>query len=101
MLLLVSTGPYWIDPNGGCVKDAIEVWCDYSNASCHSCVDPVNKVRWCLCTRYCNHNNGNHGYQTQVRTKSRDITADGYYLATSLENAKSVSVNQLSRCISP
>ena len=92
MLLFMLTGPYWIDPNGGCVKDAIEVWCDYRNASCHSCVDPVHKVRWCLCYRYCNYSKCNHGNQIQVETKSRDITTDGYYLATGLEDAKPVSV---------
>ena len=49
MLPYVSLGPYWIDPNGGCEKDAIEVWCDYSNGSCQSCVDPVRKVSPCVC----------------------------------------------------
>lgn len=45
MLLSMSLGPYWIDPNGGCVKDAIEVWCQYSETSCQTCVDPTKKVR--------------------------------------------------------
>ena len=45
VILFMSSGPYWIDPNGGCEKDAVEVWCDYSKQLCRSCVDPVKKVR--------------------------------------------------------
>lgn len=41
-----------------------------------------------LCSRYyiCN-----YGNQTPVGIKTRGIAEDGYYLATSLEDAKSVS----------
>ena len=51
LLLFMPSGPYWIDPNGGCEKDAVEVWCDFTNASCQSCVDPVKKVSCCCHAR--------------------------------------------------
>lgn len=44
----MSLGSYYIDPNGGCEKDAIEVYCDYSKELCQSCIDPLKKVRQCL-----------------------------------------------------
>lgn len=44
VLLSMPIGPYWIDPNGGCEKDAIEVWCGFSKALCQSCIDPKRKV---------------------------------------------------------
>ena len=86
----MSLGPYWIDPNGGCERDAIEVWCDYSDSLCQSCVDPVKKVSQCVCVcgRHCI---CYHGNQIPVGMKTRDIAKDDYYLATSLENAKPVS----------
>ena len=42
----------------------------------------------CVCSRYYI---SNHGNQMPVGIKTRGIAEDGYYLATSLENAKPVS----------
>lgn len=87
MLLSLLLGPYWIDPNGGCVKDAIEVWCDFTNHSCQTCIEPVKKVGngWKCCSH-------NHGNQVPVRLRSREIEQNSYYLLSSLENTKLVSV---------
>ena len=45
MLTFVPLGMYWIDPNGGTVKDAIWVYCDESKKS--SCVYPKNALVIC------------------------------------------------------
>jgi collagen type V/XI/XXIV/XXVII alpha len=34
-----TTGTYWIDPNGGCSADAIEVRCDFENEG-ETCISP-------------------------------------------------------------
>lgn len=38
------SGNYWVDPNSGCDKDAIEVFCDFSAAETWTCVSPSNAV---------------------------------------------------------
>ena len=30
------------------MKDAVEVWCDFTNHSCQTCVEPVKKVGYCV-----------------------------------------------------
>jgi len=41
------SGNYWIDPNGGCSADAIEVWCDmdHEGATCISAQKSAEKLR--------------------------------------------------------
>lgn len=34
-----TSGKYWIDPNGGCAADAIEVYCDFENEG-ETCISP-------------------------------------------------------------
>lgn len=36
-------GFYWVDPNGGCVKDAVEVFCNFSADHIKTCVHPIHK----------------------------------------------------------
>jgi len=45
VLTCSCTGPYWIDPNGGCEKDAVEVWCDFDDENyCKTCIEPKRNV---------------------------------------------------------
>ena len=40
-----ALGYYWIDPNGGCNSDAVEVHCNFSRGVPKTCLMPVqNKV---------------------------------------------------------
>jgi len=41
------SGNYWIDPNGGCSADAIEVWCDmeHEGATCIKAEKSAEKLR--------------------------------------------------------
>ena len=34
---------YWIDPNGGCIADAVLVFCNFSTEAIKTCVHPVEK----------------------------------------------------------
>jgi hypothetical protein len=36
----MSDGTYWIDPNAGCIHDAIQVFCNSSSEE--SCIEPTN-----------------------------------------------------------
>lgn len=36
-------GLYWIDPNGGCINDAVEVFCNFSKEHVKTCIHPVNQ----------------------------------------------------------
>lgn len=38
-----ATGFYWIDPNGGCSNDAVEVHCNFSGGVPKTCLLPVQK----------------------------------------------------------
>lgn len=40
--MLTCTGYYWIDPNGGCIDDAIEVYCNFSNHRVQTCISAVH-----------------------------------------------------------
>ena len=40
--LLNCLGYYWVDPNGGCIDDAIEVYCNFSNQRVQTCISPVH-----------------------------------------------------------
>jgi hypothetical protein len=44
----MSDGTYWIDPNAGCIHDAIQVFCNSSSEE--SCIEPTNHTvtmtRW-------------------------------------------------------
>ena len=43
--MFTCTGLYWIDPNGGCEKDAVRVWCDFDDDSyCKTCIEPMKRV---------------------------------------------------------
>lgn len=41
--LLHNVGHYWIDPNGGCINDAVEVFCNFSSSQVKTCISPSNK----------------------------------------------------------
>lgn len=36
----VLTGHYWVDPNGGCVDDVVEVFCNFTGGLAKTCVLP-------------------------------------------------------------
>ena len=40
-----TSGTYWIDPNGGCTADAIEVRCDFENDG-ETCIKPKIRKVW-------------------------------------------------------
>ena len=40
MWLVKHSGYYWIDPNGGCVDDAIKVFCNFTGPTVQTCVTP-------------------------------------------------------------
>ena len=44
LYLYISSGVYWIDPNGGCRADSFQVQCDYEDGSCATCIDVNNWV---------------------------------------------------------
>lgn len=33
-------GNYWVDPNGGCNSDAIQVYCNFTDGVAKTCVTP-------------------------------------------------------------
>ena len=35
-----ASGHYWIDPNGGCVSDAVEVYCNFTDGVARTCIMP-------------------------------------------------------------
>ena len=38
-LCLIFAGYYWVDPNQGCIEDAIEVYCNFTSGG-ETCVQP-------------------------------------------------------------
>ena len=43
-LLYSFPGLYWIDPNGGCISDAVEVFCNFSNSQqVKTCITANNR----------------------------------------------------------
>ena len=34
---------YWVDPNGGCTSDAVEVYCNFTNGVARTCVLPAKR----------------------------------------------------------
>jgi hypothetical protein len=38
----MNDGYYWIDPNGGCINDAVKVFCNFSSGEIKTCIHPVN-----------------------------------------------------------
>lgn len=37
------SGNYWVDPNGGCNSDAIQVFCNFTDGVAKTCVTPEKK----------------------------------------------------------
>ena len=40
VLIIAASGHYWIDPNGGCVSDAVEVYCNFTDGVARTCIMP-------------------------------------------------------------
>jgi len=49
----MPSGQYWLDPNAGCISDAIKVSCDFSSMDIVTCIDP--KHRMSIPTDYWSH----------------------------------------------
>ena len=43
MIFILALGHYWVDPNGGCNSDAIEVYCNFTAGVAKTCVLPDKK----------------------------------------------------------
>lgn len=41
--IFLLLGNYWIDPNGGCINDAVKVFCNFSSDQVKTCITPSNK----------------------------------------------------------
>lgn len=45
-----TIGHYWIDPNGGCISDAVEVYCNFTEGTAKTCIMPeksqVERQQW-------------------------------------------------------
>lgn len=37
---IAASGHYWIDPNGGCISDAVEVYCNFTDGVARTCIMP-------------------------------------------------------------
>lgn len=42
-MTLGLAGYYWIDPNGGCISDAVQVLCNFSSGAVKTCIEPLQK----------------------------------------------------------
>ena len=40
---IIMIGFYWIDPNGGCINDAVRVFCNFSNEHVRTCIHPTTR----------------------------------------------------------
>ncbi len=38
----IEDGLYWVDPNGGCSSDAVQVHCNFTNGVAKTCIAPVS-----------------------------------------------------------
>ncbi len=39
----LHAGNYWVDPNGGCSSDAIQVYCNFTGGVAKTCINPEKK----------------------------------------------------------
>jgi hypothetical protein len=40
---MTHSGHYWIDPNGGCISDAVEVLCNFTDGVPRTCIMPEKR----------------------------------------------------------
>ena len=40
---LLPPDHYWVDPNGGCTNDAVEVYCNFTDGVARTCVLPAKR----------------------------------------------------------
>lgn len=85
----IEDGLYWIDPNGGCPSDAIQVHCNFTNGVAKTCISPVSgeaeRQPWSGSSIWFSNLNG--GFKVKAIRGKQHAVATYYNCAVSLPHS--------------